>query len=60
MDPGSALFETLLTSRSPRGGRLEADLMGKATTVVDGRVAVPTGPGLGVDPDPELVARYAT
>ncbi|MBR0648053.1 mandelate racemase/muconate lactonizing enzyme family protein [Roseomonas terrae] len=28
--------------------------------VIGGRVAVPTGPGLGVEPDPALIARYRT
>ena len=38
---------------------LEADLFG-GLTVPDGngRLRLPQGPGLGCDPDPELVARY--
>jgi len=36
----------------------EADLYGEALTPDRGRVAVPDGPGLGLDPDPEVMARY--
>jgi L-alanine-DL-glutamate epimerase-like enolase superfamily enzyme len=37
---------------------LEQDLFGGVTKVKDGRLNVPTGPGLGADPNPELVERY--
>ncbi|MFN0305049.1 MAG: mandelate racemase/muconate lactonizing enzyme family protein [Burkholderiales bacterium] len=32
--------------------------LGDAISVRDGRVAVPTGPGLGRDPDPGIIERY--
>ena len=37
---------------------LGASPLGDAIAVVDGRVKVPTGPGLGRDPDAEMIARY--
>ena len=37
---------------------LGASPMGDAIAVTDGRMTVPTGPGLGCDPDAEIVARY--
>jgi D-galactarolactone cycloisomerase len=37
---------------------LGASPLGNAIAIADGRVAVPTGPGLGRDPDPEIIARY--
>jgi L-alanine-DL-glutamate epimerase-like enolase superfamily enzyme len=36
----------------------EAELFGEAAVVRNGRLKVPTGPGLGVDPDPAVIARY--
>src|SRR5262249_19016712 len=36
----------------------EAEVFGAAGVVKNGRLDVPTRPGLGVDPDPEVVARY--
>jgi len=36
----------------------EAEIFGDAGVVKGGKLAVPTAPGLGVDPDPEVVARY--
>jgi D-galactarolactone cycloisomerase len=39
---------------------LEPDLFGGATNAKNGMLAVPQGPGLGVDPDPAVVARYKT
>jgi D-galactarolactone cycloisomerase len=36
----------------------EAELYGAAAVVRDGRLDVPTGPGLGVDPDPAVIERY--
>ena len=37
---------------------LEASPFGEALLPKNGRVQVPVGPGLGADPDPELLARY--
>lgn len=37
---------------------LGANPLGDAITVKNGRIAVPAGPGLGRDPDPDVVARY--
>ena len=37
---------------------LDAGLFGGLIDPVDGRMRVPDGPGLGADPDPEVVARY--
>jgi L-alanine-DL-glutamate epimerase-like enolase superfamily enzyme len=39
---------------------LEPDLFGGATNAKNGLLAVPQGPGLGVDPDPAVIARYKT
>ena len=36
----------------------EAELYGNATVPVDGFVNVPRGPGLGFDPDPDVIARF--
>ena len=36
----------------------EAELYGGATLPVDGRVKVPQGPGLGLEPNPDLIERY--
>ena len=36
----------------------EAEIFGGATAPVNGTIAVPTGAGLGLDPDPEVIARY--
>jgi L-alanine-DL-glutamate epimerase-like enolase superfamily enzyme len=36
----------------------EAELFGEAAVVRNGRLRVPTGPGLGVDPDPAVIARH--
>lgn len=38
--------------------QLGASPLGDAITVTDGRVAVPTGPGLGRDPDAGIIERY--
>ena len=38
--------------------RLTESLYGPRTDAVDGRLAVPSGPGLGADPDPDVIARY--
>jgi hypothetical protein len=37
---------------------LETELFGDAAVVVDGHLTVPRRPGLGVDPDPAVVARH--
>lgn len=36
----------------------EARLYGDAVVPVDGRLKVPDGPGLGFDPDPDVIKRY--
>ena len=38
---------------------LEASPFGEALLPRNGRVSVPDGPGLGADPDPQLLARYS-
>ncbi len=38
---------------------LGASPLGDAIAVADGRMNVPTGPGLGRDPDADMIARYA-
>jgi D-galactarolactone cycloisomerase len=37
---------------------LEASLFGGLTDPVDGKLTLPQGPGLGMDPDPEIMRRY--
>ena len=37
---------------------LEAQLYGSVLTPVDGRVYVPQRPGLGIDPDPNVIREY--
>jgi L-alanine-DL-glutamate epimerase-like enolase superfamily enzyme len=37
---------------------LEATALGDALTAKDGRVSVPQGPGLGIDPDPDVISAY--
>ncbi|OBH37637.1 L-alanine-DL-glutamate epimerase [Mycobacterium intracellulare] len=37
---------------------LEASIYGDALTPKGGRITVPRGPGLGIDPDPEVVRAY--
>lgn len=37
---------------------LTASIYGKTFASVDGRISVPTGPGLGLDPDPSVIRRY--
>jgi L-alanine-DL-glutamate epimerase-like enolase superfamily enzyme len=39
---------------------LESDVLRAPLEIRDGRMRVPGGPGLGVEPDPTLVARYLT
>ena len=41
-----------------RHSPLEALPYGDAVVPVDGRIAVPQGPGLGAEPDPDVVRRY--
>jgi L-alanine-DL-glutamate epimerase-like enolase superfamily enzyme len=38
----------------------EAALFGEALKAVNGVMAIPQGPGLGCDPDPDVIARYRT
>jgi L-alanine-DL-glutamate epimerase-like enolase superfamily enzyme len=37
---------------------LEATVYGDALTPKDGRIRVPNGPGLGMDPDPDVIKAY--
>jgi L-alanine-DL-glutamate epimerase-like enolase superfamily enzyme len=37
---------------------LEASLFGEFITAKDGMMTVPDAPGLGCDPDSEVIARY--
>jgi L-alanine-DL-glutamate epimerase-like enolase superfamily enzyme len=37
---------------------LEARLYADAAVPRDGSIAVPSGPGLGMDPDPDVIQRY--
>ncbi|MET9880902.1 enolase C-terminal domain-like protein [Actinacidiphila glaucinigra] len=37
---------------------LEAQIYGDALAVRDGRLQVPQGPGLGPDPDPDVISAY--
>jgi L-alanine-DL-glutamate epimerase-like enolase superfamily enzyme len=37
---------------------LEARLYGDAVVPKDGSLVVPQGPGLGFDPDPDVIRRY--
>jgi L-alanine-DL-glutamate epimerase-like enolase superfamily enzyme len=39
---------------------LEARLYGDALLPKDGAITVPQGPGLGLEPDPEVIRRYRT
>jgi L-alanine-DL-glutamate epimerase-like enolase superfamily enzyme len=39
---------------------LEAQLYGGALSPRDGRIRVPNGPGLGVNPDPDVIRDYLT
>jgi L-alanine-DL-glutamate epimerase-like enolase superfamily enzyme len=40
------------------GCTLAADLFGEATIPVNGMFKVPAGPGLGIDPSPDVIARF--
>ena len=37
---------------------LEAQLYGSVLTPVNGRISVPQRPGLGIDPDPNVIREY--
>jgi L-alanine-DL-glutamate epimerase-like enolase superfamily enzyme len=37
---------------------MDAQVLGDAVVPRDGMIAVPAGPGLGIDPDPEVIRRY--
>lgn len=37
---------------------VEAHVYADALTAADGRVSVPQGPGLGIDPDPDVISAY--
>jgi L-alanine-DL-glutamate epimerase-like enolase superfamily enzyme len=50
--PGETVFERLYLD-------LEASLFPPYTDATDGMVPVPQAPGLGCDPDPQVLARYA-
>jgi L-alanine-DL-glutamate epimerase-like enolase superfamily enzyme len=39
---------------------LEAQIYGDALEPKRGRVRVPQGPGLGIDPDPDVIRTYRT
>ena len=39
---------------------LEASLYGELVTPVKGSFVVPTGPGLGCDPDPDVIKTYSS
>jgi|GEM_PF-1896453 len=49
--PEEELFEYLYIDR-------EAELFADMPVPQRGRVAIPEGPRLGLDPDPEVIARY--
>jgi len=49
--PAGALFERLYVD-------LEASLYGDLINAVDGSFRVPAGPGLGMDPDPDVIESY--
>jgi L-alanine-DL-glutamate epimerase-like enolase superfamily enzyme len=56
----AARYPSLIGGIESFGVRLEASLFGEfGVPRADGTLAIPKGPGLGADPDPELLARYA-
>jgi L-alanine-DL-glutamate epimerase-like enolase superfamily enzyme len=63
---GPGLAATLHVTASTPGvpyvefppGELEAPLVAAPIRLVQGRVHVPDGPGLGADPPPDVLARY--
>jgi D-galactarolactone cycloisomerase len=63
--PGFLATLQLMAARPEAGGLveryhmdLEASLYGDLVTPVKGHFALPTGPGLGRDPDPEVIRTY--
>ena len=55
----AARYPSLIGGIESFGVRLEASLFGEfGVPRADGTLAIPKGPGLGADPDPELIARY--
>jgi L-alanine-DL-glutamate epimerase-like enolase superfamily enzyme len=63
--PGFLATLQLAAARSQPGGMieryhmdLEASLYGRLIEPVDGSFAVPQGPGLGCDPDPDVLKTY--
>lgn len=64
--PGFLATLQLMAARGEPGGLveryhldLEASLYGNLVTPVKGNFVLPTGPGLGCDPDPEVIKTYA-
>lgn len=55
----AAALGTVDTQIEWRNFDLEAHVLGDALVVNDGRVVVPQGAGLGIDPDPDVIRRYA-
>jgi L-alanine-DL-glutamate epimerase-like enolase superfamily enzyme len=65
--PGFLATLHLLAAHGGPGGMieryhldLEASLYGELVTPVDGGFVVPTGPGLGRDPDPDVLKTYGS
>ncbi len=62
--PGFLATVHLIAARAPEAAverlyvALEADIFGGLATPENGVIAVPDGPGLGCDPDSELLQRY--
>jgi D-galactarolactone cycloisomerase len=63
--PGFLATLQLMAARGQPGGMieryhmdLEASLYGELINPVNGSFAVPAGPGLGCDPDPEVIKAY--
>ncbi|MFI8007008.1 mandelate racemase/muconate lactonizing enzyme family protein [Streptomyces sp. NPDC086010] len=54
----SAVLATPETMIEWRYFDLEAQIYGDALTVREGRIRVPQGPGLGLDPDPDVISAY--
>ena len=64
--PGFLATLQLMAARGEPGGMieryhmdLEASLYGELVTPVEGRFILPTGPGLGCDPDPDVIKTYS-
>ena len=65
--PGFLATLQLMAARPEAGGLveryhmdLEAGFYGELVNPVNGRFALPTGPGLGCDPDPDVIKTYGT